>query len=125
MPNDNDWQVTLDDVASDRKGFSEAKAQLKKRVPLHWLIFGGSFSSVFSLAVWFLRPNAPLATYIILIVVSFVVSGFMVFMEMRNWDKWYATKAAELDSVENRVRSGERVPRPNPPLQPTAKKRGG
>lgn len=123
MGDDNNGEVTLDDVASDRMHFAEARRRLKARAPLECVIGGGIFAVGFTVAIWFVRPSAPFATYIIVTVISFVVSAVAVFLNGRERDTWYQAKAAELDGVENRIRSGERVPRPNPLMQPTGKKR--
>ena len=120
MTDKNEGQVTLDDVATDRKRFAEAHAHMKGRAYFEWLVGGLLFAATFSVAIWFLRPNVPTATYIIFIGISFFVSGFAAFMNTQKTKEWYRAKAAELDSVENRIRAGERVPRPNHLPQPTA-----
>ena len=113
-------QVSLDDVASDRKNFADAHAYLKSRAPLEWLLGGTVFSVGFSLLVLFVRPAAPLAIYLFITIMSFVISGFAVYLNMKKTADWYTAKAAELDSVENRIRAGEKVPRPNPSINTDA-----
>ena len=108
--------VTLEDVASDRVNFAKAHMLMKARTPKEWLIGGTIFTVGFSLTTYFLRPNAPLAIYLIIAATSFAVSGMVVFMNTRQTAEWYKAKAAELDGVEYRIRCGEKVPRPKPPL---------
>lgn len=121
--NDIDRQVTLDDVTSDRMHFSEAQRHLRRRAPLEWVLGSSLFSVVFTLAIWLMRPGAPLAIYILIVILSFLIGALAVFLNGKERDKWYKAKAVELDSIEKRIRSGERVPRPNPLMQPTGKKR--
>ncbi len=89
---------------------------------MEWVFGGSVFAVVFAIATWFVRPDAPLAVYVIVVVVSFLVAAVAVFLNGKERDKWYRAKAAELDGIEKRIRSGERVPRPNPLMQPTGKK---
>ena len=120
--NDSDGHVTLDDVASDRMHFAEAQKHLKVRTPLEWALGGCLFSVVFSVAIWFVRPSTPFAIYILVVIMSLLLGAVAVFLNGKERDKWYKAKAADLDSIEKRIRSGERVPRPNPLMQPTGKK---
>ena len=122
MASEHEAHVTLEDLASDRRGFSEARARLKTRALWEWLIGGTAFSAIFSLAVWLLRPNTPTIAYEILVVASYTVAAFAVFMNMQKASEWYRGKAAELDSVERRIRAGERVLRPNPTIERDARK---
>src|SRR5438105_2010257 len=103
--NDNDRQVTLDDVASDRMHFAEAQRHLKARVPLEWVLGSSLFAVVFAVATWLLRPSTPLVIYILIVVVSFLVGAVAVFLNGKERNKWYEAKAAELDSIEKRIRS--------------------
>ncbi|MFA7291749.1 MAG: hypothetical protein WC023_05810 [Rhodocyclaceae bacterium] len=113
-------QVSLDDVASDRRKFSDAHAYLKARAPLEWLMGGAVFSVGFGMVVWFLHPASPLAIYIGIVITSFFISGFAVYLNARQVATWYKSKEAELDSVESRIRAGENVPRPNPSINTDA-----
>jgi hypothetical protein len=116
MADDNDLHVTLDDVATDRMRFAEAQKHLKARAPLEFMLGGTVFTVGFAVAVWFLRPSTSPAIYMIIAVTSFLVSGIAVFLNAKKRDDWYRAKGEELDSVEARIRSGERVLRPNSAL---------
>ena len=77
---------------------------------------------VFTAAIRFVRPSTPLAIYILVVFVSFLIGAVAVFLNGKERDKWYKAKTAKLDSIEMRIQSGEIVPRPNPLMQPTGKK---
>jgi hypothetical protein len=110
MANEKDRRVTLDEVASARMHFAEAQRRLKARAPLEWAIGGCLFAVAFTGGIWLVRPSTPLAIYILVAVTAFLVSAAAVFLNGIARDKWYKAKTAELDSVEERVRSGERMP---------------
>jgi hypothetical protein len=118
MPDDSGL-VTLEDVATDRQRLAEAHRRVNARRPFEWLLGGSLFTMVFGVITWFLNPATPLGIYVIIAIVSFATGGFAVLMNMKEQTKWRMAKEGELDSIERKIRAGERVPRPNTSFQGT------
>jgi hypothetical protein len=118
MLNDSGY-VTLEGVASERRAFAEAHRQLKARNPVEWLMGSSFFTIVFWVTIWFLRPSATFGIYVIIAVLSFMTGGVTVLLGIKKQREWYKAKEVELNVIENKIKAGEKVSRPNTSFQGT------
>lgn len=119
QPLNDSGYVTLEDVASDRHTFAEAHRQLKARNPIEWLMGSSMFTIVFGFTTWFLQPSATFGIYVIITVGCFMTGGVTVLLGVMKQREWYKAKEIELEAIENKIKAGEKVPRPNTSLQGT------
>jgi len=120
MLNDNEY-VTLEDVTSARQALTEAHRRLNTRRPIEWLLGSSMFAFVFGVTTWFLQPSAPLGLYVIITVACFVTGGVTVLFSVKKQKAWRKAKEDELEIIENKIRAGEKVPRPNTSCQGTGR----
>jgi Flp pilus assembly protein TadB len=118
MLNYNEY-VTLEDVTSDRQALAEAHRRLNARRPIEWMLGSSMFAVAFGVTTWFLQPSATLGLYVIITVVCFVTGGVTVLLNKKEQRAWRKAKEDELEIIENKIRAGEKVPRPNPSCQGT------